>query len=120
MHAIMLSGANLRLSPIRENWSNHFPLGVISNSKRSNFEIRTGWVEYRGSERNEHFGENGAVHSVGDSGARIVNGCCYRGQIPNQITGEHTTVDKLAEEKGFEPKIRFLAGYPMSNDLAQN
>jgi hypothetical protein len=109
MHAIMLSGTNLRPSPIRESWSNHFPLGVISNSKRSNFEIRTGWVEYRGSERNEHFGENGAVHSVGESGARNGNGCCYRGQIPNQIAGEHTTVDKLAERKGFELPVRSAA-----------
>jgi hypothetical protein len=48
---------NQTLSPIREKWPNLFPLMPISNSKRSNFENRTEWVESRGSERNGPFGE---------------------------------------------------------------
>jgi hypothetical protein len=45
------------LSPVREKPQNLFPLRLISNSKRLNFENRTEWVESRASERNGPFGE---------------------------------------------------------------
>jgi hypothetical protein len=45
------------LSPVRKKRQNLFPLKFISNSKRSNFENRTEWMESRASERNGPFGE---------------------------------------------------------------
>jgi hypothetical protein len=46
-----------KLSPVRAKPQNLFSLKLISNSKRSNFENRTGSVESRASERNGPFGE---------------------------------------------------------------
>ena len=48
---------NQTLSPVQEKRQNLFPLELISNSKRSNFENRTEWMESRASERNGPFGE---------------------------------------------------------------
>ena len=48
---------NRMFSPIREKQPNRFPLKRLSNSKRSSFENRIEWAEYRGSERNGRFGE---------------------------------------------------------------
>jgi hypothetical protein len=47
-----------RFSPVREKPQNLFPLSLVSNSKRLNFENRTESVESRASERNGPFGEN--------------------------------------------------------------
>jgi hypothetical protein len=48
---------NRKLSLVRQKLQNLFPSKLISNSKRSNFENRTGSVESRASERNGPFGE---------------------------------------------------------------
>jgi hypothetical protein len=92
------TGANLRLSPIRENRPNHFPLKLISNSKRSNFENRTGWAEYRGSERNGHFGEKWGGSASWESRAGVGNGYCYWAKFPARSPGEHTTVACVPED----------------------
>ena len=58
IHQRRLRIASLRrLSLIRERRPNLFQLKLISNSKRLNFENRTEWAEYRGSEKNRLFGE---------------------------------------------------------------
>jgi hypothetical protein len=48
---------NQTLSPVGEKQQNLFPLKIISNSKRSNFENRTEWMGSRASERSGPFGE---------------------------------------------------------------
>ena len=48
---------NRTLSPVREKPHNLFPVTIISNSKRSNFENRTESTESRDLERNGPFGE---------------------------------------------------------------
>jgi hypothetical protein len=48
---------NRTLSLVREEQQNLFPLKFMTNSKRSNFENRTKWIESRASERNGPFGE---------------------------------------------------------------
>jgi hypothetical protein len=49
--------SNRTLSLVRQKRQNLFPLKLISNSKCSDFENRTEWMESRGSEKNGPFGE---------------------------------------------------------------
>jgi hypothetical protein len=55
--SLEMANWNQTLSPVREKPQSLFSLKLISNSKRLNFENRTGSVESRASERNGSFGE---------------------------------------------------------------
>jgi hypothetical protein len=73
-------------SVVREKPQNLFPVRLISNSKRLNFENRTESLGFRAPERNGPFGERQADSDARESGDKKLEIAAALGKITNRLS----------------------------------